>query len=140
MLFFFCFLCWWLLALFWFFLVFFFFLMIRRPPRSTLFPYTTLFRSLVVLYEMLTGHLPFRGKSASHTIVSILDEEPPPLATYLSEAPESLQDVVSDALTKDREARLQTAKQLLAKLQRVKRRLDAGGSLDHSIPPDAASL
>src|SRR5499427_10720110 len=27
-------------------LVFFFFLMIRRPPRSTLFPYTTLFRSL----------------------------------------------------------------------------------------------
>src|SRR5256886_16407952 len=28
---------------------FFFFLMIRRPPRSTLFPYTTLFRSLVVL-------------------------------------------------------------------------------------------
>src|SRR5258708_24867355 len=28
---------------------FFFFLMIRRPPRSTLFPYTTLFRSAVVL-------------------------------------------------------------------------------------------
>src|SRR5256885_6031986 len=27
---------------------FFFFLMIRRPPRSTLFPYTTLFRSLVL--------------------------------------------------------------------------------------------
>src|SRR3712207_7790468 len=30
-------------------LVFFFFLMIRRPPRSTLFPYTTLFRSPVVV-------------------------------------------------------------------------------------------
>src|SRR5258707_10794370 len=30
---------------------FFFFLMIRRPPRSTLFPYTTLFRSLVILSE-----------------------------------------------------------------------------------------
>src|SRR2546426_1210138 len=29
-------------------LLFFFFLMIRRPPRSTLFPYTTLFRSLKV--------------------------------------------------------------------------------------------
>src|SRR3989449_2984761 len=29
----------------------FFFLMIRRPPRSTLFPYTTLFRSLPVLYQ-----------------------------------------------------------------------------------------
>src|SRR5256885_17264784 len=34
---------------------FFFFLMIRRPPRSTLFPYTTLFRSL-------SGFPPFRGK------------------------------------------------------------------------------
>src|SRR2546429_5777381 len=31
--------------------VFFFFLMIRRPPRSTLFPYTTLFRSLVLDFE-----------------------------------------------------------------------------------------
>src|SRR2546430_9231635 len=30
-----------------FFSFFFFFLMIRRPPRSTLFPYTTLFRSLI---------------------------------------------------------------------------------------------
>src|SRR2546429_6022715 len=32
-------------------LFFFFFLMIRRPPRSTLFPYTTLFRSLVERYR-----------------------------------------------------------------------------------------
>src|SRR5713226_10190578 len=33
------------LILFFYFIFFFFFLMIRRPPRSTLFPYTTLFRS-----------------------------------------------------------------------------------------------
>src|SRR5215813_14548630 len=33
------------------FVFFFFFLMIRRPPRSTLFPYTTLFRSLVALRD-----------------------------------------------------------------------------------------
>src|SRR2546430_2275038 len=32
---------------------FFFFLMIRRPPRSTLFPYTTLFRSLAAAPEMV---------------------------------------------------------------------------------------
>src|SRR5947209_18011632 len=36
-----------LLFLLHYFFLFFFFLMIRRPPRSTLFPYTTLFRSLV---------------------------------------------------------------------------------------------
>src|SRR2546422_2216494 len=35
--------------------LFFFFLMIRRPPRSTLFPYTTLFRSLL-LGMFLTNH------------------------------------------------------------------------------------
>src|SRR6267142_5565731 len=34
-----------MLPLYYFFFFFFFFLMIRRPPRSTLFPYTTLFRS-----------------------------------------------------------------------------------------------
>src|SRR5438552_14672254 len=38
--------CWLLYAVFFFFSYFFFFLMIRRPPRSTLIPYTTLFRSL----------------------------------------------------------------------------------------------
>src|SRR3712207_8134816 len=39
-------------------LVLFFFLMIRRPPRSTLFPYTTLFRSLyqIDFQEMLASH------------------------------------------------------------------------------------
>src|SRR5438874_6523695 len=31
--------------------LFFFFLMIRRPPRSTLFPYTTLFRSVYLVYN-----------------------------------------------------------------------------------------
>src|SRR2546422_1720407 len=36
---------------------FFFFLMIRRPPRSTLFPYTTLFRSPDAVVVQLDGHL-----------------------------------------------------------------------------------
>src|SRR5262245_65006240 len=54
-------------------LLFFFFLMIRRPPRSTLFPYTTLFRSnappLVTAQELLGG-LPADGsrwRSEEHT-------------------------------------------------------------------------
>src|SRR5256885_9246681 len=38
----------------------FFFLMIRRPPRSTLFPYTTLFRSLLGPGQERHAHLPAR--------------------------------------------------------------------------------
>src|SRR5215210_2875445 len=92
----------------------------------------------VVLYEVLTGHQPFRGKSASHTIVAIQDDEPPPLSAHLPDVPDLLQEVVSDALAKDREARL-TTRQMLAKLQRLKRRVDAGAHLDHSVAPNASS-
>jgi eukaryotic-like serine/threonine-protein kinase len=93
----------------------------------------------VVLYELLTGHLPFRGKTPHHTLVSIQDEEPPPLSAHLPEVPDLLQEVVSDALAKDREARL-TARQMLAKLQRLKRRVEAGAHLDHSVAPNASVL
>src|SRR5262249_62164916 len=59
------------------FLFFFFFLMIRRPPRSTLFPYTTLFRSLQIGTLMHTGiwtHL--RKSSAHHRAVCTPTKEP----------------------------------------------------------------
>src|SRR2546426_12816778 len=56
---------------------FFFFLMIRRPPRSTLFPYTTLFRSVnrAVAYAMAFG------PAAGLEIVEALKTEPA-LASY----------------------------------------------------------
>src|ERR1039458_10436344 len=52
------------------FLLFFFFLMIRRPPRSTLFPYTTLFRSVPGGYDfgVVAGKLLGNGhRSEEHT-------------------------------------------------------------------------
>src|SRR5476651_2847219 len=58
----------WSFLLFGFF--FFFFLMIRRPPRSTLFPYTTLFRSRTRRrgHPAHLRHLPrLRGRSEEHT-------------------------------------------------------------------------
>src|SRR2546429_5337416 len=39
------------------FISFFFFLMIRRPPRSTLFPYTTLFRSIIRIGRQRDAHV-----------------------------------------------------------------------------------
>src|SRR2546429_5404390 len=53
-------------------LVFFFFLMIRRPPRSTLFPYTTLFRSLRNLVGSHITSLEMAG--ASLTVLELDDE------------------------------------------------------------------
>src|SRR5258708_39565323 len=47
----------------------FFFLMIRRPPRSTLFPYTTLFRSMVpVLDQKVQGEPPHSGIRVEVTV------------------------------------------------------------------------
>src|SRR6266404_1265563 len=53
-----------LLTLFFFF---FFFLMIRRPPRSTLFPYTTLFRSRAGPAR-IRGSSAGRGRAVPHTV------------------------------------------------------------------------
>src|SRR3989442_15729646 len=47
------------------FFFFFFFLMIRRPPRSTLFPYTTLFRSPHFRKGVGSHRLPRRGVDSS---------------------------------------------------------------------------
>src|SRR5256885_3842072 len=60
----------------WMFLLFFF-LMIRRPPRSTLFPYTTLFRSIriaAVPRKRVTGLLQFLGETKRHRRVFVEDD------------------------------------------------------------------
>jgi serine/threonine protein kinase len=62
----------------------------------------------VVLYEMVTGRVPFEGETASHVIVSILESEPAPLARY-TEVPAELERIVHKALRKEREERYQTA-------------------------------
>src|SRR2546429_5669991 len=59
---------------------FFFFLMIRRPPRSTLFPYTTLFRS----EPMQSTRVQPRTRSAISTPTSSCPSVPPRLLTYRS--------------------------------------------------------
>src|SRR5947207_11542966 len=63
-----------------FFLFFFFFLMIRRPPRSTLFPYTTLFRSRVLVVGTgeagisLVRHI-LKHPEHNMKVVGFLDEQ-----------------------------------------------------------------
>ena len=93
----------------------------------------------VVIYQLVTGHVPFSGPTPSHAIVSILEKDPSPMAATVPELPEALELIVEEALRKDREERIQTAKQLLARLRRLKQRVDAGTVLEHSVAPNYTS-
>ena len=97
----------------------------------------------VVLYEMLTSHAPFEGVSKSHIIVAITDREPLPVTQFAPEVPEPLEWIIGEALTKDREERCQTAKEMLGKLRRLKQRLESGtlsaslSDFSRSTPPQS---
>ena len=75
----------------------------------------------VVLYEMLTGHLPFRGEHEAAMVFSIVNEEPEPLQHYIPDAPSELLHIVNRALEKDREDRYQTVHEMLIDLRRLKK-------------------
>jgi TolB-like protein/Tfp pilus assembly protein PilF len=92
----------------------------------------------VLLYEMVTGRLPFEGATPSHTIVAITDQKPPPLSRYLQGVPEALEEVVKGALAKDPEARYQTARELLAELKKLKQRIEVGVELGRCVLPESA--
>jgi serine/threonine protein kinase len=93
----------------------------------------------VVLYEMVTGRVPFAGETTSDVIVAVLDREPPPLSEYLPDAPVELQRIVRKALRKDREERYQSVKDMLVDLRTLKQELEFEDKLDRSLPPDGRS-
>ena len=78
----------------------------------------------VVLYELLTGKLPFGGEHHAAIIYSILNEEPQPIARYNNKVSTKLEEIVSKVLAKDREERYQHIDDLLADLRREKKALD----------------
>lgn len=90
----------------------------------------------VVLYEMVAGRAPFRGETKSHTVVSILESEPAPLTTFAPEAPPELQRIVRKALTKDRDSRYQTARDLMIDLKSLRRDLDIQSEMQRSAAQD----
>ena len=77
----------------------------------------------VVLYEMIAGEPPFRGKSDSHTRVSIIDHEPLPLTHYVLNLPRQLDRIVSKALAKDKRNRYQTITDLKLDLEQLRHEL-----------------
>src|SRR5258708_13491874 len=64
-----------------------------------------LFSCGVMLYELLTGKLPFEAPDTASTLLKIINEPPPPISTLMEGAPPDLEDVLQRALAKDRDDR-----------------------------------
>jgi serine/threonine protein kinase len=86
----------------------------------------------VILYEMVAGRSPFDRPTKSDKIVAVLEHEPVPLTLLGQSIPAELQSIVNKALTKERDARYQTALQIRDDLRRLQESIQSG----RTIQPD----
>jgi serine/threonine-protein kinase len=92
-----------------------------------------LFSFGVVLYEMATGSVPFRGETSGVITDAILNRAPAAPVRLNPEIPPKLEDVINKALEKDRDLRYQNASDMRADLKRVKRDGDTGRSASYPL-------
>lgn len=85
-----------------------------------------------VVYEILTGARPFSGETTADIIVSVLSSEPAPLSSHVAGLPPELEWIVSKALSKNVDARYQTAKELRADLEKIRKRIEFDDNLSRS--------
>jgi eukaryotic-like serine/threonine-protein kinase len=86
---------------------------------------TDLFSFGVVLYEMVTGALPYRGETSGVIFEAILNRAPVPPVRLNPSLPPKFEDIINRALEKDRELRYQHASEMKSELMRLKRDTDS---------------
>jgi eukaryotic-like serine/threonine-protein kinase len=87
---------------------------------------TDLFSFGVLLYEMATGFLPFKGESSGSVFNEILNREPVPTVRINTGVPAEFERLIEKAMEKDRAMRYQSAAEMRADLQRLKRDTSSG--------------
>jgi len=95
---------------------------------------TDLFSFGIVMYEMATGTLPFRGETSGTIFDSILNRTPIAPVRLNPEVPAELERIITKCLEKDRTLRYQHASDLRTDLQRLKRDTDSGKVLVENDP------
>lgn len=84
----------------------------------------------IVLYEMLTGHVPFDGNTAVAVAMMHVEKTPPPLSTFVDGLPECLQRIIDKALAKDLTKRYATAGEMWQDLKAIKNKMEKEGEAE----------
>src|SRR2546430_8716107 len=92
-----------------------------------------------MLYEMVAGRVPFPGETPTETISLILQKDAAPLTRFAPDVPAELDRIITKTLTRDREERYQTMKDLLIDLRNLKRKLEVDAEIERTVAPEFRS-